>query len=167
LPIHLETQTLRSDLARIVQDIFETMLSMEVSEEAVAGWPATPVVTASVQLAGFWNGVLLLQCHLATACEYASVMQGVERPRAVTDDVKDAIGELINMVAGNLKGTLEGSTRLSLPVVVEGADYRVHVLRGHTVARLGFSTPAGPVYVSVVEIRPKEEKEEQSARKRQ
>lgn len=156
--VPVESNLLRTDLIRIVQDIFLAMLSMEVGESGLAvEAPDGAVVTASLHLSGTWNGAILLQCDLETACQFAEVMLGIQRPAAADEDVKDVMGELINMVAGNFKAVLGGGSRLSLPTVVEGSDYRFHLLRGTPAARLDLITPAGAVRVSLVEISAQEQ----------
>jgi two-component system chemotaxis sensor kinase CheA len=41
--------------------------------------------------------------------------------------VDDAVGELANIVAGNIKGMLVEACKLGLPTVIRGSDYRVSV----------------------------------------
>ena len=153
MSILTQTDLLRDDLARIVRDIFLAMLAMEVEvDDGPMQQSGTPVVTASMHLGGGWNGAVLLQCGLPAACAFAAAMLGIEKPDAANDDVKDVMGELINMVAGNFKSLLEGGASLSMPTVVEGADYRFRILRGQETAHVGFRTPAGPLYVKLVEL---------------
>ena len=153
MSVPVESNVLHDDLLRIMQDIFATMLSMEIREDPTEGEPAgVGVVTASMHLGGNWNGAILLQCRLPTACRVTSVMLGIDQPDNANDDVKDVMGELINMVSGNFKAVLGGGSYLSLPTVVEGSDYRFHVLRGIPAGRVDFQTPAGGVRVSLVEI---------------
>lgn len=149
----IETGALRGDLVSIVQDVFQTMLAMEATpDDQPIGESGTPVVTACMHMSGPWKGAVLLQCHLPAACEFTATLQGIGKPSGADDDVKDAMGELINMVAGNFKAVLGGGIHLSLPVVVEGSDYRFRILGGEETTRVGFQTDAGPVYVSLIEI---------------
>jgi chemotaxis protein CheX len=41
--------------------------------------------------------------------------------------VGDAVGELANIAAGNIKGMLVEACKLGLPTVIRGSDYRVSV----------------------------------------
>jgi len=154
MPVNLERGVVEADLTRIVQDIFLTMLAMEVAPAPAEPQESPgPVVTASMHLAGPWNGAVVWQCPLAAACEFTAVFLGIEAPSGASDDVKDVMGELINMVAGNFKALLGGGVHLSMPTVVEGADYHFQIQRGAQTARVGFHTPAGPLWVSLVELR--------------
>ncbi len=154
MSVNLEADGLRTDVVRIVQDIFTTMLGMEVEvNDSLTPAADSPVVSASMHLTGPWNGAVLLQCGLPAACQFTATMLGADEPGDADDTVKDVMGELINMVAGNFKSLLGGGTHLSLPTVVEGSDYRFRILRGEQTARVGFLTPAGPLFVTLVEIR--------------
>ena len=44
-------------------------------------------------------------------------------PTALDDDVRDTLGELANMAAGNLKSVMPSGVVLSMPSVVAGSDY--------------------------------------------
>ncbi len=123
---------------------------MEVQESGpAAATPWGPAVTASIHLGGSWSGAVLLQCELPTACRFAAVLLGIERPVRADDDVKDVMGELIHMVAGNLQAVTGEASCLSLPTVVEGGD--LDVLGGQPEAQVDFVTPGGPLRVWVSE----------------
>lgn len=153
MPVSLDTSAARSDLVRIVGDIFQTMLGVEVSEgNGYEPGPGAPTVTACMHVAGVWTGAIVLQCSLPAACEYAAVMLGIDRPSEPDSNVKDAVGELLNMVAGNFKSAMGAGSYLSLLTVVEGTDYRLHILRGTLAAQIPFQSAAGPFCVSLLEI---------------
>jgi len=154
MSLNMQTNVLRADLVSIVQDIFQTMLSMEVAADDNSKEASdAPVVTACMHLSGPWKGAVLLQCQAPAACEFAAALIGIEKPATADDDVRDAMGELVNMVAGNFKSLLGGGAHLSLPTVVEGADYRFRIMGGQQTERMAFQTPAGVIHVSLVEIR--------------
>jgi CheY-specific phosphatase CheX len=66
-------------------------------------------------------------------------------------DVEDALGELTNMVAGNLKIVLPRPCQLSLPAVVEGIDYRVIVPGTKIAGQVLFESNSQPLLVTVLE----------------
>ena len=63
---------------------------------------------------------------------------GIALPAAIDDDVRDVMGELANMVAGNLKSLLPRGVDLSMPSVVEGSDYALRVCGVNAVERTDF-----------------------------
>jgi chemotaxis protein CheX len=77
---------------------------------------------------------------------------GIALPAAVDDDVRDVMGELANMVAGNLKCLLPRGTGLSLPSVVEGSDYTLRVCGVHAVERMVFSSATGLFRITLIEV---------------
>ena len=86
--------------------------------------------TAVIGLAGPVNGVFALRCGERTAVGIARGMLGVDEV-ADKDEVRDALGEVCNMVVGNFKaktGRAGEMSVLSLPTVICGQDYRVHAL---------------------------------------
>jgi len=83
-------------------------------------------ITAIIGMAGE-NGssVLYLRCSDESACKLASKMLGAEYTE-VNDEVKDAIGEIANMIAGNLKAVLSDfgvELELSIPTLISGEKY--------------------------------------------
>jgi chemotaxis protein CheX len=107
----------------IVQDVWSsfTGTAVDAASEEVA-FDAAEVTVGSVAVTGEWRGRVLLACPTRLARSAASAM--FDRPaEALTDEeVADALGELTNMVGGNLKSLLPGPSRLSMPAVTVGAS---------------------------------------------
>jgi chemotaxis protein CheX len=78
--------------------------------------PPADVISAWVDIIGPWTGSVVLTCAPATA-EALTESVLMTRPPAVVDDedVADALGELANVLGGNIKGVLPGDSRLGLP----------------------------------------------------
>ena len=58
-------------------------------------------------------------CLPRQACRFAGSFLGMPPPDVVTGEVRDVLGEVANMIAGNLKCTLQPGLRISLPLVGE------------------------------------------------
>lgn len=111
------------------RDVFSTMLGLEltdgqpfIKEEAPA---PTDGVLALIGLAGRWAGSGTFSCTAPTAMRLASqlLMQSYE---AIDEEVLDAVGEITNMVLGNVKTALEeelGPMGLSIPTVIYGRNF--------------------------------------------
>lgn len=108
--------TYQEQIAQVAIDVFHSMLRMEV---AVCDTPVPLVsnVAASVRFEGCWNGALLIQCSLDQALEFASRLMRIDRPTWFNEDAADTLGELANMIGGNLKSLLPPKTMLSAPEV--------------------------------------------------
>jgi len=143
----------RDDLSSIVQSVFRTMLDLEAAASQ-APWTHTPdTITSAVHFVGEWRGAALVECGALVACQFAARYMGIEMPAAVDDDVRDVMGELANMVAGNLKSLLPRGVELSMPSVVEGNDYTLHICGGvNAVERMTFSSAAGDFRITLIEM---------------
>src|SRR4029450_7757910 len=75
-------------------------------------------LSASVQISGGWEGTVLVSCPEALAQRVAGVMFDTES--ASDDEIRDALGEVANMTAGNVKALVESYCRLSLPMGAGG-----------------------------------------------
>ncbi|MGD0776707.1 MAG: chemotaxis protein CheX [Candidatus Solibacter sp.] len=153
MPEVFRIDTYREDLGRIAHDIFETMLGVEVEAAGQEWQPARDRLTGAVYLAGAWRGAVLLECDRAQACDFTRRLMAVPRPEKVDDDVRDTIGELANMIGGNLKSVLPRGVVLSMPSVVEGGDYCLRFCAGNALLeRMAYRSPAGVFWITLVEI---------------
>jgi len=129
-------------------EVFATMIFIEIT-------PGTPLkgredtiesnLTSMIGLAGDLRGVLAVHCPEETAKGITGAMLGMDID-AIDEDVKDAIGEIANMVAGGLKTALlaEGTeTELAIPTTAVGKSIRTSGLAGASRFIIPFSTPAG------------------------
>jgi chemotaxis protein CheX len=137
-------------VAEVVQSIFLTMMDVQLSVlEAPCAAPAQRV-TSSVYLEGAWNGAVALQCNRGQACQFAGQFLAADPPQEVDDDVRDVLGEIANMIGGNLKATMGTDVRLSLPSVIDGSDYGLHVCGSAVSNSVGFRYSGGEFLVTVL-----------------
>jgi chemotaxis protein CheX len=111
---------LDDDLAGLGDAIWTSILgepALPALEPAPAGLRS---VTACVHISGAWDGTLSVTLPWCLAEEVAASMFDVAADDLSTEDVLDAVGELANIAGGNVKGMVEGTSELSLPVVAEG-----------------------------------------------
>ena len=64
--------------------------------------------------------------------------------------MRDVLGELANMIGGNLKCVLTRGIRLSMPSVVDGSDYSLRVCGAEVRERLAFQCAEGLFWVTVL-----------------
>jgi CheY-specific phosphatase CheX len=92
----------------------------------------------------------MVRCPLTLAYVLTTAMfQGDEEATLV--EVRDALGELTNMVAGNVKALLPGPSTLSLPTVAFGSQYEISVLGSQVIGTVSFVSGCHPLVVSVVQ----------------
>jgi chemotaxis protein CheX len=116
-----------------VEEVFSLMLDVQCDrvddEGATRPTPLQQSVTAVIGFGGALTGACVFCCDALCARKAASRMTGIEF-QEIDDTVKDAIGELCNMLAGTWKGRvpeLASNCGLSVPAVITGRDYRLHV----------------------------------------
>ncbi len=144
--------TVPGDLAQIVESVFGTMISLDVSESEAPWFSGGDRLTSVVHLAGDWNGAVLLECDRPQACRFAGRFLSVDPPGMVDDVVRDVLGELANMIGGNLKCALTPGIRLSSPSVVDG-DYSLRVCGAEIEERQTFQCAEGLFWVTVLSAR--------------
>ncbi|MGA2739906.1 MAG: chemotaxis protein CheX [Bryobacteraceae bacterium] len=142
----------RDDLARIVQSVFSTMMDIEVAACDVPWTHSHDTITSAVHFVGVWRGATLVEVDAPQAFQFAARFMGIEMPVAIDDDVRDVMGELANMVAGNLKSLLPHGVDLSMPSVVVGSDYSVHICGVSAVERMTFSSAIGNFRITLIEM---------------
>ena len=80
--------------------------------------PPAEVVSAWVDITGPWTGSVVVTCAPATAAALTESVLMTRPPEVVDDeDVADALGELANVLGGNIKSVLPGNSRLGLPQI--------------------------------------------------
>lgn len=112
-----------------VEEVFAMMLGVpcrrvDASLGAEAEW-----VTAVVGFGGLLSGACVVRSGGEAARHAAGRMTGMEFA-ALDDTVKDAMGELCNILAGSWKGKVPSLTAhcgLSVPAVITGSNYKLHV----------------------------------------
>src|SRR5258707_14945843 len=120
MPIEIKIGPHLDELAQIVGSVFETMLRLETEMGADAPPHAPDMLTAAVYLTGNFRGAILMHCLPQQACAFAGQFLSKEPHAEIDDEVRDVLGELTNMIAGNLKCTFLPGTHLSIPSVMQG-----------------------------------------------
>ena len=113
-----------------VDEIFEMMLGAKVCRSDCPKNVMEPgSVTAVVGFGGLLSGACILRTGDRAARKLAGMMTGMEFSE-VDETVQDGIGELCNMLAGSWKSKvpeLAAHCGLSVPAVISGRDYNLHV----------------------------------------
>lgn len=119
------------DVEALLMQIWESLTENPdalVFAGAAAATPArsdAEMMVASVGLHGDFNGAVHVLCADGTARHIATQMMALSPDDPVDPaDVDDALGEVANIIGGNVKSLLDGVEILSLPVVrrLSGAE---------------------------------------------
>lgn len=126
----IDQDLIGKEIALGAEDVFSTMLMVELESEAAVinqRMPLQSNLSAMIGLGGGIRGVLAVHCPAAVAKAITSTFLGMEVDE-LNEDVKDAIGEIANMVAGNLKVSFAGAgvdIELAIPTSVVGESFSV------------------------------------------
>ena len=135
-----------NELRETIESVWSTMLGMEIEtgEPMVLEHAEPDFMTGCIQITGAWQGAVTVDCSIGLARQIAAVMFGVEVFETMPDEVSDALGELTNIISGNIKSYLPEPSNLSLPAVAEGIDCYFRVIGSRTIAKLCFSIRISP-----------------------
>jgi len=145
----LQLDQYTTDIYQFAESVFMSMLGLAVVPAEVP-LPASEIVTAAVYFAGPWKGAVLLQCDPQEACEFTARLMNIPRPAELNDDVRDAMGEITNIIGGNLKPILPHGVGLSMPSVVAGAPSTLQICGHAPILRMAFSCEPGPFWLTIV-----------------
>ena len=140
------TSTLTTEtIVEMTQEIWNALLCDE--GDLRPGGVGGGELAATITISGAWNGTACLSCSRSAARHAARAMFDMTDDELTPAEVRDAIGELINVVGGNIKGILPGPTELSLPTVHDGPfEVPGHMELGYNVT---FTWLDEPVVVTV------------------
>ena len=138
-------------LGEIVQSIWSSVLGVEAEQDPSVIVPNGPDrhVTACIHFTGEWNGSVVLECSEALGMEVASLMFAMDLAEVTSSEMKDALGEVLNMVGGNLKPLLHGSCQISMPTVIDGIEYEVSLPGAYQIQRVGLTSQGKGFAVAV------------------
>ena len=126
-PKRVDITQFETFLDRATDEVFSTMLGSGCTPTEAAPPSDGGAISAVIGLAGEMSGSLVLHSSSVTAMRIAERMTGVG-PEEVDALVRDAVGEMCNMVAGAWKGRdplLISGCLLSTPTVVSGTSYQL------------------------------------------
>jgi len=132
--------------------VFRTMLKCELvrGQPFLKNGTQPPFdISGIIGLSGAAKGTVVLSLCRESALRAAEAMLG-QAPSSIDADVRDAVGELTNMIAGSAKAKLEHlNLSVSLPSVITGKGHCIDFPRSITPVCIPFDCPWGMVAVEV------------------
>lgn len=133
-------------------EIFTGMVMMEISQDGEPMDELGPMknsITGMVGLAGTHKGMLAVHFPNSLALAITTSFLGME-VEEMNEDVQDAIGEIANMLGGNVKTILSDKGKdiqLSLPSTISGDEYTLTSQAEVDQVVISFTAPAGTFHV--------------------
>jgi chemotaxis protein CheX len=146
----MSMMTIEDEIRDIAETIWASLFELTIGPDPDPAGAAAAEVTGLIHIDGAWRGAVVVQCPMALATTLSQAMfQTTDEPAFA--DVCDALGELTNMLAGNVKALLAEPSVLSLPTVARGSDYEVAVPGTTVVAAVPLVCDGQPLVVRLLE----------------
>jgi len=117
-----------------------------MSTEALQEWKISGVIG----IAGETKGVVVLSFYDDMAIKITEMVTG-KKIENFNDDVVDAVGEMVNIIAGNAKSGLEDyKLMISLPSIIQGEHHKIWwPTSKYPIIGIPFMTKVGRFHLSV------------------
>ena len=151
MEIPTSPQCYAEEINETVSELFNTMLNTEALPTTETVVRDHEFITAIMAFAGPWTGDLLVECGRAQALIFAQRFLQADDLDEHGEEVVSTIGELSNIIAGNLKVVLPPGVSMSTPSIIEGTRYDVRIQGGKIVNDTIFKTDAGLFAIRLIE----------------
>lgn len=149
-------ELLNQSLIKATEHVFNSMLGLSLKSSP----PVEISITDSqgdtsvlINIVGDISGAITLKFSKSFASKVASQMLGMEVAEG-SEEMKDAAGELLNMIVGCAKSYYCSDSdpfKISVPTTVIGEDYRMHIKAnpGDTISLIDFNCNSDVLVIEV------------------
>ncbi len=128
-----------AEISQFVRDTWSSLLGMKASP---TDKPFVPngkdnTLAGCVQITGEWQGTITLYAPEEIGKKVASAIYGLDEVEVSDQQIQDVIGEVANILAGNIKSLFPPPCSLSLPSVIV-TDYNLHPTGSQTLTAVNF-----------------------------
>ena len=110
-------------MQQILQNVFDIMLEMPTAPGSDPGADAgRSRYVAAIRITGDVNELIVVEAPPETAAAIGETMFAADPGTLSEDELSDAVGEVVNMIGGNVKGMHDGDSLLSLPCVTRSDE---------------------------------------------
>lgn len=134
-----------------VTEIFTSMVMMDVECQASSCPEIGSNISGIIGIGGDVKGLVAVHMPQDVALAVTEGFLGIALD-TIDNDVKDAVGEIVNMIAGGVKehfASLAVGCELAIPSAIVGTSYKTGCLAGSENATIPFSCAAGLFSVEV------------------
>ncbi len=143
----------RETVVEVMSDVWSSFLHdtsiFEAAQPSADDETSPDRIVASVCVDGPWCGAFLVTMRAPAGRQVAAVLLGIDSADVSNPDMYDAMGEVANVVGGNLKTLLPPPSALSLPVVATAAEPRVVPAGAVEILRVHLDWAGTPVEVGI------------------
>ena len=145
------------EIMKGTKDVFSTMLMVELECDFDGDSSKCDIqsnLTSMIGLGGGIRGMLAVHCPAVVAKAITSSFLGMD-VEELDEDVKDAIGEIANMVAGNLKisyATADIQIELAIPTSIVGESFTISGIADAERVVLPLTMPEGTFWIELLYV---------------
>ena len=140
------------DLGRLTETTWQTVFGQDLTQDSEVGSaPDSDNVAAAVDIGGAWSGRLMITFPHELARQVTAEMFDVPLSEAEAELMRDALGEIANIIGGGVKALVGEECTLSLPTFAEGASCIQEMRRGQELSRVGFAAKEHRFEVTLLE----------------
>jgi len=144
-------QFLEEEILEITETTWNAMLGMNIQHTPTNVVPSQgeEALIGQVSISGAWEGEVFLHVTMALARSAASKIFALA-PESVQDqDQIDAVYELSNIIAGNIKSLLPEPCKLSLPQVERVTAWETDAIEANRVSELSFESEGQALMITL------------------
>ncbi len=154
----MDANVITNDVMTTTETVFKSMVFMDVKGQMFEGSIsiAKKHLTAMVGFAGAYMGLTAIHCSEHFARRVGGSMLSMDADQLTDEDVRDALGEIANMIAGHYKARLAESVHTqeqvfeqSVPSVICGDDFETHAVTDAPRYCVMFETDSENFYVEL------------------
>lgn len=146
------------DVMKSTETVFNSMVFMDINGSEYPDEISIPEkhLTAMVGFAGSYMGLVAVHCSDKFARIVGGSMLSIDADHLSNEDVRDAMGEIANIIAGHYKARLAEKSQSkeqvfeqSIPSVIYGDDYETHTVTDAPTYCAKFETGHESFYVEL------------------
>ncbi|GGK82818.1 chemotaxis protein CheX [Mangrovihabitans endophyticus] len=140
-----------AELAEMVEQVWVSYLDPEGVSPLIPTYDESQPseVHSSVSITGSWSGHVVYASSTAAARRAAAAFLAMEMDEVSEADLSDVLGELANIVGGNVKAMLPPGAMLSLPQVVLAPEAATKYPSAERISGLYGTWEGEPVSISM------------------
>ncbi|MDH5763304.1 MAG: chemotaxis protein CheX [Nitrospinota bacterium] len=142
----------QAEISQFVTDIWSSFLNMPVIQTDKAFEPQGKdnTLAACIQITGEWQGTVTVYAPKELGKKIASSMYALDESSIDDQQVQDVMGEIANMIAGNVKSLLPTPCSISIPSVAV-TDFDLHHPKSETITTVNFLSDNLPFLVVMLQ----------------
>lgn len=139
-----------ADIEQLTASLWNSLVNVDLQSCPSDGaFHLDDPVAGSIQIRGIWEGAVSLVCSRPLARRAAAAMFSLDPPVVRPEQMRDAVGELTNVMGGNIKSLVPQPATLTLPVVEDAFTGFKYLQRGTPRFQMRFVSEGDFVTVSI------------------